>query len=77
MDKIQEDCQEEKNEQDQENPENTKAVAADQQDIELYNLIENHLINEDNLKNVYNDYRKHKGLEPLNFEKNPHDPVTL
>ena len=40
-------------------------------------MIENHLVNEDNLKNVYNDYRKHKGLDPLNFEKNPHDPVTL
>ena len=40
-------------------------------------MIENHLINEDNLKKVYNDYRKSKGLEPVNFDKNPHDPVTL
>ena len=29
------------------------------------------------LKNVYNDYRKNKGLEPLSFDKNPSDPVTL
>jgi len=29
------------------------------------------------LKKVYNDYRKTKGLEAVDFEKSPNDPVTL
>ena len=48
-----------------------------EQDKELYSLIENHLTNEDNLKKVYNDYRQHKGLSEVDFAKDPHDPVTL
>ena len=40
-------------------------------------MIENYLINEENLKKVYNDYRNSKGLEPVNFDSNPNDPVIL
>ena len=50
---------------------------ADKQDSEIYSLIQEHLVNEDNLKKVYNDYRQHKGLASVDFEKNPSDPVTL
>lgn len=34
-------------------------------------------MNENNLKQVYNDYRKAKGMEPVDFVKNPHDPISI
>jgi hypothetical protein len=34
-------------------------------------------VNENNLKQVYNDYRQAKGMEAVDFAASPRDPVTL
>ena len=51
-------------------------------DTELIRLIESQLSTESNLRKVYNDFRKQKGLEPIDFDKtfsiaDQSDPVTL
>ena len=85
MEKIQEDTQEKAHEASHEAlPVETKHAwaaqtgnPADEKDIAIYKLVEDHLVNENNLKQVYNDYRKSKGMEPVDFIKSPHDQVTI
>ena len=83
MEKIQEDTQEAAPQEPEPakkawEPEPAQPVpAADEKDIAIYKLVEDHLVNENNLKQVYNDYRKSKGLEPVDFVKSPHDQVTI
>ena len=48
----------------------------------MINLIESQLSTESNLRKVYNDFRKQKGLEPIDFDKtvsiaDQSDPTTL